>query len=1143
MVFGIVSHNSPQGNVGLIDKLGGGVRMPRVENVFNESLLGLLKTKPGTERNMYPYIKDILVNVLGHDGSSMCVDSSPSSRLNHKGIPDISVSVRHYSSIILERWIIVEAKDEAGIFKNERTKEKIFAEKEKYITSDTEWFVMVDPRTWVIRNVTPEGTEMEDLVFDLEGITYNQFLIFCTKLTLKSAHEKERIKRFRLGEEKWIASRKLVDRKNEQAFYTDLNKCFSLLLTGCESALELCESEYISPLNQLISIIEKTYGEKCQFYFEPFRIKSPQKNIDNLKSYREYASKLKQFYYKAPKTFHLVTELLPELNYESTPKDAFKHVALNTSSLIFARILMLRFLEDHNFFGEKKYLSNGGIKAFNKMREYFKNYYPNLIEQVFQQGAKIHPDSMGESEADWILESSSEELSQSIEQVLFYLSFYDFSTVRSDILSGIYQKILDNDIQKRYGQVYTPPTIARYLVNKAISLASSGKVLDPSCGTGTFLVEWFEKDVGEAIRRGVTTYEHVCNKLLSIRGNDINPVASSITQMQLLWKMFSFNREIKQNGFPNLQITNADALKISDLFDLLAEWYEIDCDPDKHAVLLGNPPFVRSERQTIDYSTEEEKFYRPVSLNSNLYVLFPYKAMTQWLKEDGILCFVLPLSILDSKGSQKFRNLFKIGGKWLIKEIVDMEEITRFAFPGVGTNVILFIAQKTPPNKNDKITIRITGKDVAVQSECIWEFNFDKASTESFAYNDVFSKDGRILPRINQQRKKIIDKLWGFPTWKDISLEVWQGKKGNKIIEIRNDIPQDGNLKWEKRKMLGMGGAFRGQKYKTNSKEGCNVYKGENILACQVIGPPAEENIDISKMDDPSFWKFTSVLPSVGFAFQQISLNLTAAKFNPHRQVFLNTATLFFPSKDVEQVPFDFLVLSSVYQWYFAVSQREGIIQKHYAHIYPRTIERLPWSEKISNYTDTINILRNKYLNACKESNKVVLNQLWQVPLESLRERAEKNKNLMILWLDSPQSDQHWFRYSFEDDYEFFYINDQKTYELLKILLPLIGINEANREEILKIKLPATSEGEAVWHKISSGKIKKEADNNKRKAIEELDNIIGKAFNLSEEEVEFIQSDLTNDSLFKKLKPKEPFSQKNIRGLLSGLNKSNRYHC
>jgi len=320
------------------------------------------------------------------------------------------------------------------------------------------------------------------------------------------------------------------------------------------------------------------------------------------------------------------------------------------------------------------------------------------------------------------------------------------------------------------------------LVEKAVTFAPPGKVLDPSCGTGTFLVEWFEKDIGQAIRRGVTTLEHACNKLLLIRGNDINPVASSITQMQLLWRILPFVKEIKQRGFPNLLITNSDALKVSDLFDLLVEWYEIDCDPDKHAVLLGNPPFVRSERQTIDYTIHEEEFYKPVSLKNNLYVLFPYKAMTQWLQKDGILCFVLHLSILDSKGSRKFRSLFALGGDWTIKEIVDMEEITKFAFPGVGTNVILFIAQKTPPNKNDTITLRVAGKDVAVKSECNWEFNFGKASTEVFLYNEVFSRDGRMFPRLNHPRKRIIDKLCKFSTWKDICLEIWQGKKGTQII-------------------------------------------------------------------------------------------------------------------------------------------------------------------------------------------------------------------------------------------------------------------------------------------------------------------------------------------------------------------------
>ena len=85
--------------------------------------------------------------------------------------------------------------------------------------------------------------------------------------------------------------------------------------------------------------------------------------------------------------------------------------------------------------------------------------------------------------------------------------------------------------------------------------------------------------------------------------------------------------------------------------------------------------------------------------------MFVYKALKNWLKENGILGFVLPLSILDSDDSANLRKLFTSEGIGTILEIVDMEEIAKEVFPDVAVNPILLIVQKRSPKSDDRVVL------------------------------------------------------------------------------------------------------------------------------------------------------------------------------------------------------------------------------------------------------------------------------------------------------------------------------------------------------------------------------------------------------------------------------------------------------
>jgi Putative RNA methylase family UPF0020 len=129
-----------------------------------------------------------------------------------------------------------------------------------------------------------------------------------------------------------------------------------------------------------------------------------------------------------------------------------------------------------------------------------------------------------------------------------------------------------------------------------LGLTPEDSILDPSCGSGTFLVERYQQAVGEDADRGVATYEDACTAIARIAGNDLNPFSAVLTQIQLLWHLLSFGKEVKKSGLPDIRVSErANSLVPTDLRDQTTTRFG-DIDVPGYAAVVGNPPYVRPER-------------------------------------------------------------------------------------------------------------------------------------------------------------------------------------------------------------------------------------------------------------------------------------------------------------------------------------------------------------------------------------------------------------------------------------------------------------------------------------------------------------------------------------------------------------------
>ena len=94
---------------------------------------------------------------------------APSERLTAGvcGRPDLTIFAPGAVATAKVSWIALEAKGERGVCREEDRRADLFAEKSKYITAGTAWFVMDDPATIVARRVDHGRNAASDIVLDL----------------------------------------------------------------------------------------------------------------------------------------------------------------------------------------------------------------------------------------------------------------------------------------------------------------------------------------------------------------------------------------------------------------------------------------------------------------------------------------------------------------------------------------------------------------------------------------------------------------------------------------------------------------------------------------------------------------------------------------------------------------------------------------------------------------------------------------------------------------------------------------------------------------------------------------------------------------------------------------------------------------
>ncbi len=311
---------------------------------------------------------------------------------------------------------------------------------------------------------------------------------------------------------------------------------------------------------------------------------------------------------------------------------------------------------------------------------------------------------------------------------------YDFKVIPADVLGTVYENYLGyrqakksegNNLKKRkeQGIYYTPNFIVDYIVENTLGLILENcytiddvariKVLDPACGSGSFLVKAMEainkkyKELGD--QANVFTKIQILTK--NLYGVDLDEQAVEIARLNLL--LNTFDSKIKLPDLGN-NIKNGNSL-ISGTDEELKKhfgknwrdkkafnWYEEFPEVFKQGgfdVVVGNPPYNKElDNKDLFADVRKSQFAKYYQGKMDFWYFFMHRAI-EVSKDGGIVGFITNSYFLKSAGVTKLIDHLR--DEMVLIKAVDFEDIT--IFEGVSGRHLVHIWEKTK-NKDKRIT-------------------------------------------------------------------------------------------------------------------------------------------------------------------------------------------------------------------------------------------------------------------------------------------------------------------------------------------------------------------------------------------------------------------------------------------------------
>lgn len=149
------------------------------------------------------------------------------------------------------------------------------------------------------------------------------------------------------------------------------------------------------------------------------------------------------------------------------------------------------------------------------------------------------------------------------------LARFDWSAVEHDVLKVLYESVISAETRKALGEYYTPDWLANRIVTEAVTDPLHQRVLDPSCGSGTFLFYAVRRYLAAAHEQDISLADAMSQVSSHVIGIDLHPVAVALARVTYLLALGRERLNATDRGSLSVPVYLGDSLGWEQHEDLL----------------------------------------------------------------------------------------------------------------------------------------------------------------------------------------------------------------------------------------------------------------------------------------------------------------------------------------------------------------------------------------------------------------------------------------------------------------------------------------------------------------------------------------------------------------------------------------------
>ncbi|ELY72554.1 N-6 DNA methylase [Natronobacterium gregoryi SP2] len=343
----------------------------------------------------------------------------------------------------------------------------------------------------------------------------------------------------------------------------------------------------------------------------------------------------------------------------------------------------------------------------HRVQEDLRDYFDQIVDEVDFEAVFEHDDVYDEIPLDPV--------SSKIRDFIIELDEQDLSQFDSDVIGQIYEGVIPAERRQDMGEYYTPPQICDLITRLTIE-DESANVLDPSCGSGGFLVSSYHR-LQQLLSEPQGSHERI---LTQISGVEINRFPAHLSAINLaIQDLTSYTEDV------DIEITDFFDVKRYQRFERTrasaegeeTEGAETEEDLQEQVggfdAVVGNPPYIRQENiddkeKVRDHLSNREIDGEYISKRSDIYSYFITHA-TEFLADGGKLGYIISDRWLDTKYGEDVQKFLL--NNYRINAIIKFDRQV-FDDALVDSSVIILEKEDNEEERDDNITkfLRVTNE-------------------------------------------------------------------------------------------------------------------------------------------------------------------------------------------------------------------------------------------------------------------------------------------------------------------------------------------------------------------------------------------------------------------------------------------------